>query len=115
MVYINAENLTKTVGKKVLFKDINFLIEQGSKTALVARNGTGKSTILKILAGIEELDGGELTIHKGIKIAYLAQNSELDSQKTKYEEILSSDSPIIQAVKKYEKSLETPDNQRKLL
>jgi len=114
MVYINAENLTKMIGKKILFKDINFSIEDGSKIALVARNGTGKSTLLKIIAGIEDLDSGDLSIRKGINVAYLAQNPELDSQKTKYEEIFSSDSSIVQAVKKYKESLQTPDDSGKL-
>jgi ATP-binding cassette subfamily F protein uup len=110
MTYINAKNLTKIVAQKVLFTDISFTIESGSKTALVARNGTGKSTLLKVLAGLVELDGGEINIHKGVKIAYLAQETDLNPENTKYEEILSSDSPIIQAVKRYEESLKNTDN-----
>ena len=111
MTYILAENLKKTVASKLLFDDITFSITKGSKIALVAKNGTGKSTLLKVLAGVEEVDGGHISIQNGIRIAYLPQEPVLDLQKTKFEEIFSSNSPIIQAVKRYEESMKNPDDQ----
>ena len=114
MTYILAENLTKIVSAKTLFEDITFSITKGSKTALVAKNGTGKSTLLKILAGLEDVDQGHISIQNGIRIAYLPQEPVLDSQKTKFEEIFSSNSPIIQAVRDYEESLKDPSDNVKM-
>jgi ATP-binding cassette subfamily F protein uup len=112
MTYISVEKLTKSVGQKILFEDITFSIKEGEKIALVAKNGTGKSTLLKILAGVEEQDKGDISIKNGVSIAYLSQDPDLDPQKTKYEEIFASDTPIIKAVRNYEESLQNPDNQR---
>ena len=64
MHYVSAEGLTKSYGIKPLFQNISFNIEEGDKIALVARNGTGKSTLLRILAGKETTDNGKLWIHK---------------------------------------------------
>ncbi len=111
MTYILAENLKKTVAAKTLFEDITFSIGEGEKIAIVAKNGTGKSTLLKILAGLEDVDQGQISIQNGIKIAYLPQEPVLDLQNTKYEEIFSANSPIFQAVKNYEKSLSNPDDE----
>lgn len=111
MTYILAENLKKIVAAKTLFDDITFSISKGSKIALVAKNGTGKSTLLRILAGLEQPDYGEISIQNGIKVAYLPQEPVLDLQKTKYEEIFSTNSPVIQAVKNYEQSLQNPEDE----
>lgn len=111
MTYILAENITKTVGAKTLFEDITFAIAKGTKTALVAKNGTGKSTLLKVLAGLEEVDYGKISIQSGIRIAYLPQDPVMDLQKTKFEEIFTSDSAIIKAVKNYEECLKNPQDE----
>lgn len=111
MTYLLAENLKKSIAAKTLFEDITFSIGEGEKIALVAKNGTGKSTLLKILAGLEDVDQGHISIQNGIKIAYLPQEPVLDFQKTKYEEIFSTNSPVIQAVKNYEQSLSNPDDE----
>ncbi|TVQ64881.1 MAG: ABC transporter ATP-binding protein, partial [Balneolaceae bacterium] len=68
MTYLSVEHLSKSFGLKPLFEGITFGISQGSKTALVARNGTGKSTLLKILAGEENQDGGKVMIQNGLRI-----------------------------------------------
>ncbi len=112
MTYILAENLKKNFAAKTLFDGITFSITKGAKIALVAKNGTGKSTLLKILAGVETVDEGQLSIQKGIRIAYLPQDPVLDPQKTKYQEIFSSNSPIMQAVKDYEESLKNPSDEK---
>ena len=71
--YLLVEGLTKSVGSKVLFQDISFAINEGQRIALIARNGIGKSTLLNILAGQTDYDGGKITFRNGIKVAYLSQ------------------------------------------
>ena len=68
MNYVSAENLTKSYGLKVLFKDISFNINEGDKIAIVAKNGSGKSTLLKILMGKEIADSGSVIINKDIQV-----------------------------------------------
>lgn len=114
MSYILAENLNKAFNERVILKDVNLSIEEGDKVALIAKNGMGKSTLLNILVGKEVYDSGKITFQKGIKQAYLAQDPDLDLDKTIHEEIFASDSPMIKAVKLYEESLQNPDDQDKM-
>ena len=114
MSYILVENLTKTYNDRVILNNISFSVDQGNKSALVAQNGTGKSTLLKILAGTETYDRGRITKQKGVKTAFLEQEPKLDLEKTVDQEIFSSDSPIIKAVKLYEESLLTPEDSDKM-
>jgi len=69
MHYVSAEGITKSFGITPLFSNISFNINEGDKIALVARNGTGKSTLLRILAGKETVDEGKLWIHKDVTVA----------------------------------------------
>lgn len=78
-VYLQVEGLTKSYGDRLLFGDISFGIDQGEKVGLVARNGTGKSTFLNILAGREEPDSGSIIWRNGIRVGYLEQMPPLDS------------------------------------
>ena len=71
MTYISTENLTKTYGARTLFEDLSFGISKGDKTALIAENGTGKTTLLQILAGEEAPDSGKVMIQNGVDIGYL--------------------------------------------
>jgi ATP-binding cassette subfamily F protein uup len=80
--YLLVEGLTKSVGSKVLFQDISFAINEGQRIALIARNGIGKSTLLNILAGQTDYDGGKITFRNGIKVAYLSQIISLPSHLT---------------------------------
>ena len=75
MHYASIENISKSFGIRVLFKDINFYIEEGDKIALVARNGTGKSTLLKIIAGLDTPDSGTIWVHKEVKVIMLQQET----------------------------------------
>lgn len=79
MTYLQVEGLTKSYGDRLLFGDLNFGIDQGEKIGLVARNGTGKSTLLSILAGHESPDSGRIVWRNGIRIGYLEQLPPLDS------------------------------------
>jgi len=106
MNYLSAENLSKTYGDKTLFQGLNFGLHKGEKTALIANNGTGKSTLLKILVGIESSDTGKVTLRDGIKIAFLEQDPLLNNKLTIDELIVSSHSSISKVIQDYENALQ---------
>jgi ATP-binding cassette subfamily F protein uup len=85
-----------------LFKDISFGLEKGQKTAIVARNGTGKSTLLKCIAGLETPDEGIVTFNKGLRIGYLDQNVEMTASHSLVDEMLDRDDPVTNAIRAYE-------------
>ena len=82
MNYLSAENISKSFGEQLLFEGLSFGLSRGDKTALIARNGVGKTTLLRILAGKESTDTGEFTFRNGIKTAFLEQTPELDERLT---------------------------------
>lgn len=104
MQYLLLENVSKSYGEKLLFKDINMSISKGDKIALVAKNGSGKTTLLRVIAGEEAPEGETAKIHfaKGLKIAYLKQDPILNPNSTALEAVLESDNPAIQAIQEYE-------------
>lgn len=102
MHYVTVEGLTKSFGTKPLFKDISFHIEEGDKIALVALNGTGKSTLLRILCGKDVPDSGKVWIHKDVTVVMLEQQADFDMSKTVIENIFNHDNPILNAIKAYE-------------
>ena len=102
MNYLSVEGLTKSYGVKTLFENIGFGIDQGQKVAFVAKNGTGKSTLLKCICGLEKPDAGRVVFRKGISIQLLEQQHIFSPGKTAQELILDSDSPEILAIKKYQ-------------
>ncbi len=105
MNYVTAENLTKSYGIKVLFKDITFHINEGDKIAIVAKNGSGKSTLLKILMGKEIADNGTVIINKDIQVVLFDQEILFDPNLTIEEFMMTLDSAPILALKNYHKSL----------
>ncbi len=106
MNYLSAENISKSFGDQVLFEGITFGMAKGEKTAIIARNGTGKTTLLRILAGVESTDSGEFTFRNGIKVAFLEQAPDLDQSLTIDELILSANTAVLTVIKHYEKVLE---------
>jgi len=108
--YVSAENLTKSYGIKVLFKDISFHINEGDKIAIVAKNGSGKSTLLKILLGKEISDSGEVKINKDIQVVLFDQEIEFNSKLSVEEFMMTLDSKPIQALKNYHKALISKDS-----
>ena len=110
MNYLSVQDLGKSYGIQTLFKGLFFGIDQGQKVALVARNGTGKTTILRALAGIEPADTGEVVWRKGLKIAFLQQESEFGDAKTIFEAIYESENPMLSAIQEYEAALLNPEN-----
>jgi len=110
MNYLSVQYLGKSYGVQTLFKSLNFGIDQGQKVALVARNGAGKTTILKALAGVEPADNGEIVYRKGIQVAFLKQESDFGDSKTVFEAIYESKNPILLAIRAYEAALLNPDD-----
>ncbi|MFU8813639.1 MAG: ABC-F family ATP-binding cassette domain-containing protein, partial [Balneolaceae bacterium] len=106
MTYLTVENLSKSFGIKQLFENITFGLSKGDKTALVAPNGTGKSTLLKIIAGEETPDTGEVMFQNDVRVGYLQQVPELDPNMTIQEFLLHGDSDITHIVKQYERAVE---------
>ena len=89
--YLQIENISKSYGPKVLFEKIGFNINEGDKIALIAPNGTGKTSLMRILAGKDKSDsGGKIMFLKDIKIAFLEQDYDFDPQKTIFDQIMSS-------------------------
>ncbi len=102
MHYVSVEGLTKSYGIQPLFSNISFNIEEGDKIALVARNGTGKSTLLRILAGKETADEGKVWISKDVDVVLLEQEPSFAEEKSVLDNIFFHNHPIINAIKEYE-------------
>jgi len=105
MNYLSAENLSKSFGAQMLFEGITFGLSKGDKTAIIARNGTGKTTLLRILAGMESADVGDFTFRNGLKVAFLEQAPELDQSLTIDELITSANTSILTVIQRYERVL----------
>lgn len=114
MNYLSVENVSKAYGDKTLFENISFGIDKGQKVALVAKNGTGKSTLLKILVDQESPDTGQLSFRKDIQVGFLTQDPQFGDARTILEAVLYSQNPVIQAIRFYEECLQNPDNQDKM-
>ncbi len=110
MNYLTVENISKSYGERVLFKDISFGINKDQKIAFIAKNGSGKTSVLNIIAGFDEPDTGQIVSRKGMTIAYLAQKDDLDTSLSIEETILATDNKILQVVNQYEKALKNPEN-----
>ncbi|OCA83496.1 MULTISPECIES: ABC-F family ATP-binding cassette domain-containing protein [unclassified Bacillus (in: firmicutes)] len=106
MKVLKGIDIKKEYGEKTLFKDINFSISENEKIGLIGLNGTGKSSLLKIIAGIEEMDGGLIDKPKDYRISYLGQNVEVNEDEKVSAFIYRNDSPVFQTVRKYEELLE---------
>ncbi|MFM1775223.1 MAG: hypothetical protein RJA53_833 [Bacteroidota bacterium] len=109
MHYVSVEGLTKSYGINPLFNNISFNINEGDKIALIARNGVGKSTLLKILAGQETPDSGKFWINKEVTVALFEQDPVFDEDKTIVENIFKANHPIIKAIQKYELAMDAED------
>ncbi len=110
MNYITVENISKSYGELNLFQNISFSIHKNQKTAFVAKNGTGKTSILNILAKIDTPDSGQVVYRKGIKTAFLTQESELNESLTIEETIFASDSFVLKIINQYHEALSNPED-----
>jgi len=112
MHYVSAEGLTKSYGIQPLFEKISFNIEEGDKIALIARNGTGKSTLLRILAGKETPDNGKVWINKDVDVVLFEQEPTFIESKSILDNIFFHDHPIMNAIKEYEAISEESDAEK---
>ncbi|MDA3779405.1 MAG: ABC-F family ATP-binding cassette domain-containing protein [Bacteroidales bacterium] len=105
--YIQVENLKKSFGDLVLFENLNIGISKNQKIALIAKNGTGKTTLLNIISGLDTPDTGNITFRRDIRLGFLQQNPSLNENNTVFEEIYSSSNSIIDTVKAYNRAIES--------
>ena len=110
MNYISVENISKSYGDRTLFKNLSFGINKNQKVAFVAKNGTGKTSILNIIAGLDTPDEGQVIQRKDIQIAYLSQNQIFDDSLTIEQTIFETENRILPIIKQYEKALENPED-----
>ena len=108
--FLQVENISKSYGDKVLFSNISFNINEGDKIALIAPNGTGKSSLLKILAGLDSSDrGGEIKFMKDIKVAFLDQSINFNPQNTLFDEVYSRLGDTSDVIRGYEQAIASGD------
>ncbi|AIY13613.1 ABC-F family ATP-binding cassette domain-containing protein [Cellulophaga baltica] len=109
MNLLSVENIAKAYGEHVLFSDISFGINKDQKIALIAKNGSGKTSILNILSGLDTPDSGQVNYRKGIRVSFLDQEPNLDPNLTIEETIFASDNEILKVIRAYEHALENPE------
>lgn len=105
MNYISVENIAKAYGERELFSELSFGINENQKIGLIAENGTGKTSLLQILAGFDKPDKGEVNYRRNLKIGFLPQEPDLDPQLSVEEIIFSSENETLKIIEKYEKAL----------
>ena len=111
MNYLSVENISKSFGERVLFEKISFGINKDQKIAFIAKNGSGKTTIMNIINGFDEPDTGQVVVRKNIRMAFLSQKNELQDELTIEESIFASDNETLKVIEQYEKALENPENE----
>ena len=109
--FLQVENLTKYYGHIKLFENISLTINQGQKVSLIAKNGTGKTTLLNVLTGKDGPDGGTVTYAKKVRISYLEQIPDLNPNNTIIDEVFHSDDEILNTVKDYEEAVDREDQE----
>ena len=110
MNYLNVENISKSFGERTLFEGLSFSIHKGQKIAFIAKNGTGKTTILNIVAGVDYSDTGNVTFRKDLIISFLPQDPVLDESLTIEQAIFKSNNPILKVIDNYQKALSNSEN-----
>lgn len=111
MNYLSVENISKAYGERVLFENVSFGINKDQKIALIAKNGAGKSSLLKILIGQDTPDTGQVVSRKGLKIAFLSQEPALPEELTIEDYIFQEENPILKVIQQYEHALEHPEDE----
>ena len=109
MNYLSVEQISKRFGERLIFENLTFGINKGQKVALVAKNGTGKSTLFNMLAGSDTADTGRIVFNNDIRIGFLAQDHGLDEHKSILENLFDAKNPMTAAIAQYELALENGD------
>ncbi len=104
--YLSVENISKSFGERVLFEGLSFGLSYGDKVALIANNGTGKTSMLKIIAGNDVSDTGKITLRNGIRVGYLEQEPVFRDDYTINELLYNSNSDVVKVIREYESALE---------
>ncbi len=110
MNYLSVENIAKSYGERRLFENISFGINKDQKIGFVAKNGTGKTSLLNILAGTDAPDEGQVIYRNDIRVAFLSQEPDLDPELTIEQSIFTSENPTLKVVEQYEKALLNPED-----
>ncbi len=107
--YLQIENLTKSYGDRILFGDITFGVNEGDKIGIIAKNGTGKSTLLRIISGKESADSGKITFRNDLRVAILDQTPVFTPETSVIEACMTGDGEIPKVISQYEKALQSGD------
>ncbi len=110
MNYLSVENVSKSYGERTLFENLSFGINKDQKIAFIAKNGTGKTTLLNIITGKDEPDSGQVIMRKDMRMAFLSQVPDLKDELTIEESIFASDNETLKVIRAYEKALENPSD-----
>lgn len=110
ITYLQVDKLTKTFGDMVLFENITFGVAQGQKIGLIAKNGTGKTTLLNILGGKEDYDSGEVVFRNDLRVGYLEQSPSYPSDITVLQACFHSENETVKLIAEYEAAMESGDN-----
>jgi len=111
MNLLSVENISKAFGERIILENISFGINKDQKIAFIAKNGTGKTTLLNIIAGKDQPDSGQVVFRKGIHIGFLSQNLSFNEELTVEETIFATDNPILRLIQEYEHALQHPENE----
>ncbi|WP_431135792.1 ribosomal protection-like ABC-F family protein [Psychroserpens mesophilus] len=110
MNYITVENISKSYGELELFSNLSFSIHKDDKIAFVAKNGSGKTSILNILSGDDSPDSGQVVMRNGLRVSFLSQSPHFEDSLTINDTIFNSDSPQLKIIENYEKALLNPED-----
>ena len=110
MNLLSAENISKNYADRWLFKDLNFGLQQGQRVAFVGINGTGKTTLMRVLAGLENPDTGLVSTRKGIRVTYLGQQPVFDESLSVEQTIFASQNDTLKAIQEYEHVINDADH-----
>ena len=108
--FVSVENVAKAFGERILFDNISFGINEGQKIGFVAKNGTGKTSLLEIITKVHEPDSGQVIYRKGLKVASLPQEPVFQKGLTVEQAVFAGDNEILKAIDEYEKALQNPDD-----
>lgn len=115
MNLLSAEGITKSYSEKKLFNNINLGINDGDKIGLIGINGTGKSTLLKVIAGVEEVDEGRIILSNVLQIEYLSQNPAFDEDNTVIQQVFKGNSPVMRLLREYEEAINKGSSSEQLM